>query len=117
MIKTIKSLITKGDIMNNSTQLQNIENKLSQLIELVGTPKEWFNTNEISHYLGYSKESIHKMVKSGEFKQGIHYHKKIKRLLFSKKAIDLWVKSDIPANSINYNTDDKINEILSSIVA
>jgi len=103
--------------MNSNTQLNNIESKLNTLIELLGTPKQWLNTSELSHYLGYSKESIHKMVKSGEFKQGHHYHKKIKRLLFNKTQIDNWVQSDTNknVNNTNYDVDSVINDILKSV--
>ena len=94
-----------------------INDKLNRLLELVGTPKQWLNTNEVAHYLGYSKESIHKMVKSNEFQQGIHYHKKIKRLLFNKLEIDKWVMSDIPSNSTNYNVDEMIEDIFASIAS
>lgn len=94
-----------------------INDNLLKLIELVGTPKQWLNTNEVAHYLGYSKESIHKMVKSQEFKQGTHYHKKIKRLLFNKIEIDKWVMSDGAVNSSNYNIDKTIADILSSIAS
>jgi len=101
------------------SELKLIQKQLKQLIEYVGTPKQWLNTNEVAHYLGYSKESIHKMVKKGEFQRGIHYHKKIKRLLFNKIEVDKWVVSDIPVNSISYNEDiDKIiDDILSSIAS
>ena len=104
---------------NIETQLIDIRKILNQINEYIGTPKQWLNTNEVSHYLGYSKESIHKMVKNGEFKQGIHYHKKIKRLLFNKIEIDKWVMSDEPINQLTYNQDiDKtIEDILSSIAA
>lgn len=100
-------------------EANNIESKLNKIIELIGTPKQWFNTNEVAHYLGYSKDNIHKMVKSGELQKGIHYHKKIKRLLFNKTEIDKWVVSDSPANSTAYNIDiDKtIDDILYSIAS
>lgn len=105
--------------MKDENILLNIENKLSQLLEIVGIQKQWLNTNEVAYYLGYSTESIHKMVKSGEFKQGFHYHKKVKRLLFNKTQIDAWVQSDIQAsvNSATYNVDNVISAILSSIAA
>ena len=107
--------------MNSTKQseFQILQQQINKLIEVAGTPKQWLNTSEAAHYLGYSKESIHKMVKSGEFRRGIHYHKKIKRLLFNKIEIDKWVMSDEPVNSISYNEDiDKtIDDILSSIAA
>ena len=107
--------------MNSTKQseFQILQQQINKLIEVAGTPKQWLNTSEATHYLGYSKESIHKMVKSGEFRRGIHYHKKIKRLLFNKIEIDKWVMSDEPVNSISYNEDiDKtIDDILSSIAA
>lgn len=105
--------------MQDENRLKNIENQLSQLLERVGIQKQWLNTNEVAYYLGYSVESIHKMVKNGEFQQGFHYHKKIKRLLFNKTNIDIWVQSDkqLSVNSTNYNVDNVISGILSSLVA
>lgn len=98
-------------------ELQLLNKKINTLLELVATPKQWLNVNEVSHYLGYSKERIYKMVKSNRFKQGIHYHKKIKKLLFNKSELDKWVISDTPINSTNYNVDEVIGDILSSIAS
>lgn len=77
-------------------------------------PKTWLSTNETSEYLGYSKESIHKMIKNGQFIQGIHYHKKIKKIIFNKSEIDNWVISDISSNTTNFNVDETLKELLPS---
>lgn len=79
--------------------------------------KQWLNTSEVAHYLGYSKESIHKMIKNQEFIQGIHFHKKVKRLLFDRIAVDNWVKSDSPSIFTSKDADNTIEDILSSIAA
>lgn len=98
-------------------ELKLLNKKINRLLDLVGTPKQWLNINEVSHYLGYSKESIYKMVKSSDFKQGIHYHKKIKKLLFNKTELDKWVMGTTPTNSRNYNVDEVVEDILSSIAS
>jgi len=98
-------------------ELKLMNKKINRLLELVGTPKQWLNINEVSHYLGYSKESIYKMVKSNDFKQGIHYHKKFKKLLFNKNELDKWVIGDSPINYTDYNSDEVVKDILSSIAS
>ncbi len=52
--------------------------------------KRWLNVSETAHYLGYSKDHIHKM-KNDIFILDIHYYKKTGRLLFDKMELDKWV--------------------------
>jgi len=54
--------------------------------------KRWLNINETAHYLGYSKEYIHKL-KDSSFFINKHYYKKSGKLLFDKNELDLWVTS------------------------
>ena len=103
----------KGAKMDS--KLKEINKKLSMLIDMIGVEKRWMNTTEVSHYTGYTEQGIYKMVKSGEFKRGIHYHKKIKKLIFNKKEIDNWIESDEPVNNCNFNIDKTIEDILSDI--
>jgi len=103
---------------NNNNELMEIKLMLKEITTYLSTPKKWLNTSEVAHYLGYSTESIKKMVKNQEFKKGVHYHKKLKRLLFDKNAIDSWVISSSPINNIStYDTDKMIEDILSSVAA
>lgn len=95
--------------------LKEINKKLSKLISMVGVDKQWLNTSETSHYIGYSEDSIYTMVKRGEFVQGVHYHKKRKKLIFNKSELDKWVVSDNPFNNSDFNVDKTIEDILSEI--
>ncbi|CAA6806020.1 MAG: Putative DNA-binding protein [uncultured Campylobacterales bacterium] len=52
--------------------------------------KRWLNISETAHYLGYSKDRIHKL-KNEYFFEGIHYYKKAGKLLFDKVQLDTWV--------------------------
>ena len=60
--------------------------------------KRWLNINETAHYLGYSKEYIHKL-KDSSFFINKHYYKKSGKLLFDKDMLDIWVTSS--NNSLN----------------
>ncbi|MEA3353136.1 MAG: helix-turn-helix domain-containing protein [Campylobacterota bacterium] len=103
---------------DNTSEILEMKSMLKKLIELNATPKRWLNTNEVAHYLGYSKENIHKMVKNNQFQEGLHYYKKVKRLLFDKNAVDSWVVSSSPANNnTSYDEDEMIDDILSSLAA
>jgi len=73
--------------------------------------KRWLNIAETSHYLGYSKDHIHKL-KNDSFILGKHYHKKSGKLLFDKAQLDNWVTFDS-------NTKDAVdiaNEVLKDLL-
>ena len=85
--------------------------KLNELESKISSNKRWLNINEASHYLGYSKDHIHKM-KNDSFILGKHYHKKNGKLLFDKVELDNWVTFDT-------NTKDAIdiaNEVLKDLI-
>jgi len=73
--------------------------------------KRWLNINEASHYLGYSKDHIHKL-KNDSFILGKHYHKKSGRLLFDKIELDNWVTF----NSDTKDAVDIANEVLKDLL-
>ena len=73
--------------------------------------KRWLNIAETSHYLGYSKDHIHKL-KNDSFILGKHYHKKSGRLLFDKCELDNWVTF----NSDTKDAVDIANEVLKDLL-
>lgn len=76
------------------------------------TQKRWLNVNELSTYLGYSKDRIY-VLKDSEFIEDIHYYKKGK-LLFDRYEIDKWVMGiDTPHNK--EKAAEIVNRILDSI--
>lgn len=74
----------------NLNKIDDILNKLHLLESKVSGSKRWLNIKEVSHYLGYSQDHIHKL-KNMYFIDGVHYHKKAGRVLFDKSEIDNWV--------------------------
>jgi len=100
--------------LENQKRLDEIIKKLTSIENQV-IDQNWLDLSDAAKYICYSKESIRKMIKSGEFINGIHYYKRIKKLIFDKKELDKWVKSKAPKNAVNLNIDETIENILSSI--
>ena len=78
----------------NFENLEKIDEILNLLLEQKQTSsiKRWLNITETAHYLGYSKEYIHKL-KDSSFFINKHYYKKSGKLLFDKNELDIWVTS------------------------
>ena len=62
-----------------------------KLNQAMSSDKRWLNTRELSDYIGYSLDAIHKMVKENIFIDGIHYHQPQKKLLFDKEQVNNWI--------------------------
>ena len=62
-----------------------------KLNQSMNSDKRWLNSRELSDYIGYSIDAIHKMVKENIFIDGIHYHQPQKKLLFDKEQINNWI--------------------------
>ncbi|PHO12763.1 hypothetical protein CPG38_05715 [Malaciobacter marinus] len=75
--------------------------------------KKWLTTEELSTYIGYSKESIKKMIKENDLELGKHYFKVSKKNLFDKYAIDNWIMG-IDEN-FSFDSESKADEILKDI--
>ena len=88
-------------------RLKKIELSIENRIE-----KRWLNINETAIYIGYKKETIHKKVKNGEFKPGIHYYKQSGKLLFDKNELDNWVMG---ISTLKISTDVIVNKVVENI--
>ena len=87
-----------------SIRLDKIESKIKE-------EKRWLNIGEASHYLGYSKDHLHKL-KNEHFIESKHYHKKAGRVLFDKIELDNWVTL-----SVNMLDPKQIaNELLKDLI-
>lgn len=73
--------------------------------------KRWLNIKEVAEYIGYSKEYIPK-IKTNEWVEGYHYHKKIGKIIFDSHAIDKWILGEDPKSQ---NQQYKVKEIVNSI--
>ena len=95
---------------------ENLE-KIDEILQLLkkqqtnNYEKRWLNVSETAHYLGYSKDHIHKM-KSDTFMLDLHYYKKAGRLLFDRIELDKWVTTT--ANRLS--PKDIANEILKDLI-
>ena len=75
-----------------------------KLNQTMSSEKKWLNTRELSDYIGYSMDTINKMVKENIFINGVHYYQPQKRLLFDKEQVDNWIvgiKDDKHFNKLN----------------
>jgi len=97
--------------LENLEKIDDILNKLNSLEQKITSPKRWLNVRETAIYLGYSKEHIHKL-KEVHFTQGLHYHKKVGRVLFDKVELDNWV------TTIHEEVDIEaiVNDVLKGLV-
>lgn len=99
-------------------QIGDISKKLDLLIKSFEnrTNKRWLSTKELSIYLDYSQDRIHKL-KGTEFVEGVHFHKTSGKLLFDIEQIDNWVMGiKIDQESDTINVEDKVNEILDDVL-
>lgn len=96
-------------------KINTILEKINTLEEKVSNEKKWLSVSETAKYISYSEESIRKLIRSGEFVQGVHFHKKIKKLIFNRYELDKWIEGESPKTITNLNIDKTIEEIISSI--
>ncbi|WP_323593258.1 helix-turn-helix domain-containing protein [Aliarcobacter butzleri] len=75
--------------------------------------KRWLTSEELALYIGYSKESIKRFLKDGEFELNYHYFKKDRKNIFDKNAIDKWIMSENKGVSIN--SEYLVNKLLSNV--
>ncbi len=87
--------------------------KLDKLEAIFLGTKRWLNVKETAHYLGYSKEYIHKL-KTTSFILDQHYYKKHGKLLFDKYELDNWVTTSNNINKIDVKAiiDSVLKDVL-----
>lgn len=95
----------------NLEKINTIIDKLNSIEQKISSEKRWFNVSETANYLGYSKDHIHKL-KNDCFIEGIHYHKKVGRLLFDRVKLDEWVTTNIKKEEVI----DIVNNVLDGIL-
>ncbi len=100
-------------------------NKIDEILKLLNQinlnqasqiNKKWLSVRELSEYIDYSKDRIHKL-KGVEFFDGIHFYKRSWKLLFDKDMIDKWVVW-IDTKNINWTVDvqETVNNILDWLI-
>ena len=85
-----------------------LKNEVNNKIE-----KRWLTSEELALYIGYSKESIKRFLKDGEFELNYHYFKKDRKNIFDKNAIDEWIMSE--NKGISINSEYLVNKLLSNV--
>jgi hypothetical protein len=95
----------------NLAKINDILKKLDTLEEKISSDKRWLNIAEASHYLGYSKDHIHKL-KNTSFILGTHYYKKSGKLLFDKLELDNWVTFDSDAKDATEIANEVLKDLL-----
>lgn len=85
-----------------------LKNEVNNKIE-----KRWLTSEELALYIGYSKESIKRFLKEGEFELNYHYFKKDRKNIFDKNAIDKWIMSE--NKGVSMNSEYLVNKLLSNV--
>ena len=85
-----------------------LQNEVKNKVE-----KKWLTTEELSVYIGYSKESIKNFIKNDELILNSHYYKKDRKNIFDKNAIDEWIMSE--NKGISINSEYLVNKLLSNV--
>jgi len=98
----------------NLEKIDDILSQLQQINKKINLEKRWLTVNELSKYLGYSKDRIYKFI-SNTFILNLHFYKKNGRILFDRVAIDDWVVCKENTNEINQSERQTVDNILSSI--
>ena len=109
MIEELKKICQAEQILNEIQSLKGL------VLEHKG--KRWLSTKELSQYLDYSQDRIHKL-KGSEFIEGIHYYKRSGKLLFDRYQIDNWVQGIETHNlAYSFNVEESINNIIENLKA
>lgn len=85
--------------------VKKLEKEISSKVE-----KRWLTVRELSKYIGYSTNTIYKMINT-EFLFNVHYYRPTGKVMFDKFAIDNWiigVGTVVPANIITNEIIDKL---------
>jgi len=97
-------------------RLPNLEKKLDHVIKMLESKhqKRWLSSKEAAQYLGYSADTISKLIKRGDLKIGIHYHQRNRKLIFDSTALDRWVIG-IEEDESPAEIDGIISEIIAEV--
>lgn len=101
------------DNLNKITVIEKLLIKLFSRMDSMNQ-KKWMTTKEAAEHTTYSKYSIDRFVETKDLKEGIHYHQKHGKRIFSSNALDLWVEGLSP--ELKEETKTTINNILNSVV-
>ena len=97
-------------------KLDEILNELNIIKQNQTIDKKWLSVKELSEYLDYSTDRIHKL-KGTEFLEGIHYYKRSGKLLFDKEKIDKWVLGINPTSINNQvNVEETVNNLIEDLL-
>ncbi len=75
--------------------------------------KPWLSTKETAEYLGYSKDSIDRKVKNGDFLVDIHFYQRGSKRIFEKAMLDKWV---VGMDQVDMYANTNINTTINNIV-
>lgn len=95
----------------NLAKIDLLLEKVEKLESKVNNHKRWLNISETAHYLGYSKDYIHKL-KDSSFFLNKHYYKKNGKLLFDKYELDSWVTASQSIIDPKKIADDLLKDLI-----
>jgi predicted DNA-binding transcriptional regulator AlpA len=103
-----KMMVDFNKLINEVSEMHTIAKKMEKEMSSK-VEKRWLTVRELSKYIGYSTNTIYKMI-NVEFFFNVHYYKPTGKVMFDKFAIDDWIRGSgaVPCNVISNEMIDKL---------
>jgi hypothetical protein len=101
--------ILLGETVMNSATLERLERVVNELARTVtelkvgerdeesnqkAAAREYLSVKQLAELIPYREQTIRNLISAGEFKEGVHYCKRRRRVIFKWSAIQLWLNEN-----------------------
>lgn len=95
-----------GETVMDSSPLERLERVVNELARTVTELKvgeghrdsnhlpdarEYLSVKQLAQLIPYREQTIRNLISAGEFREGVHYYKRRRRVIFKWSAIQLWL--------------------------
>jgi hypothetical protein len=102
-----------GDEVMESSALEHLERVVNELARTItelkarerreradgeGSSREYLSVRQLAQLIPFREQTIRNLISTGEFKEGVHYHKRRRRVIFRWSAIQSWLGEQRTAN-------------------
>jgi hypothetical protein len=61
--------------------------------------REYLSVKQLALLIPYREQTIRNLISAGEFKEGVHYYKRRRRVVFKWSAVQLWIGDPVPSEA------------------